>query len=165
MSNHKTILIACSFFIVLASTPELMHAEEFPLSAKGCQATITRLEGVNSSKALAVGEVKRENAQEYCDRDPGGVTTQYGGKLTQEQCIQKVLQEEKGKLYSVSADCPRKTITTVDGRIFTAVGKDSSGEYIWRNNQTGQVLEASNASGAPVLNSQFRLLCPAYTKR
>jgi hypothetical protein len=141
-------------------------ADELPISSKGWQATIIRLEGKNTSKALAVGEVKYDNAKEYCDRDPGGETKQYGGKLTKEQCIQKVLREEKGKLYSVSADCPRRTLTN-DFGTFTLMGQSSKMGFrqnVWRNNVTGEILDGSNASGAPVIDEQFKLLCPAFVR-
>jgi hypothetical protein len=113
---------------------------------------------------LAVGKVTRKNAKEFCERDPGSETIKYGGILTEDQFIQKVLREEKGKLYSAYADCPRKTITTSWGETFTAVGKDQFGEYIWRNLRTGEVLDGSNASGAPVVGVQYKMLCPAFCK-
>jgi len=150
-----------------AILPGLAMAEELSLSSKGWQSTVVKIEGVNTSKALAVGEVKQPDAAEYCERDPGGMTKRYGGKLTKEQCIEQILREEKGKLYSASADCPRKTILTEFGS-FTLVGIDYSAgfpDFKWRDNQSGKILDGSNASGAPVVESQFKLLCPAFIKR
>jgi hypothetical protein len=166
MKIINPLFVAISFFIVLTFSHQSAKAEDFPLSIKGWQATIIRLEGKNTSKALAVGEVKYQNAKEYCDRDPGGETKQYGGKLTKEQCIQKVLKEDKGKLYSVSADCPRRTLTN-DFGTFTLMGQSSDmgiRQNVWRNNITGEILDGSNASGAPVIDEQFKLLCPAFVK-
>ena len=166
MKTDRARLLSHTLFFglvaVLAGRGQLATAAEFPLPSKGWQATVVKLEGVNSSNALAVGEVKRENAEEYCERDPGGETRQYGGKLTKEQCVQKVLTQEKGKLYSARADCPRKTIKTSWDETFTAIGKDSFGNYRWRNIYSGKALDGSNASGAPVVEGQFNLLCPAY---
>lgn len=162
MKKIKTIFPTFIIFLIMTCNSKMINAEELPLSTHGYQATIIKLEGITSSKALAVGEVKQENAKESCERDAGGDTIQYGGKLTIEQCIQEVLKNEKGKLYSISADCPRKTITAttvVDRETFTAIGKDSFGYYIWRENRHGNILDGSSASGAPILGAQFQLLC------
>jgi hypothetical protein len=161
----KQMSIILSFgFLFLFCNNHVINADEFPLSSKGCQATVTRIEGQNTSKALAVGKVTPENANEYCERDPGGETIKYGGKLTKDQCIQKVLKEEKGKLYSASADCPRKTITTSWGETYSVAGRDQFGQYAWRNVRTGEILNGSNASGAPIVGEQFKMLCPAFSK-
>ena len=91
MKTDRARLLSRTLFfglvVALTCRGQLATAAEFPLSSKGWQATVVKLEGVNVSKALAVGEVKRENAEEYCERDPGGETIQYGGKLSKEQCV------------------------------------------------------------------------------
>ena len=166
MTIQKFFLLGVGFVVVLLIGQPSAWAEDFPLSIKGWQATLIRLEGVNTSKALAVGQVRYQNAKEYCERDPGGITTRYGGKLSQEQCIQDVLRQEQGKLYSVSADCPRKILLSHIGS-FTLLGQSSEQGFkhnLWRNNVTGQILDGSNASGAPLLDAQFQLLCPAFMK-
>ena len=166
MKTSNPLLVVISFFLVLLSSHQLARAADFPLSIKGWQATIIRLEGLNTSKALAVGQVRYQNAKEYCERDPGGETIKYGGKLTKGQCIQEVLRKEHGNLYSASADCPRKTLLSHIGS-FTLVGQSSDLGYpqnLWRNNFTGEILDGSNASGAPLLDAQFELLCPAFAK-
>ncbi len=155
------LILGLAVFLVFSGKPAT--AEEFPLSAKAWQATVVQIEGQNSSRALAVGEVQRNNAEEYCERDPGGITKQYGGKLTKEQCVQNVLGKEKGKRYAASADCPRKTIKTSWDETFVAIGKDSFGQHKWQNVYTGKILDGSNASGAPVVEGQFKMLCPAYS--
>jgi hypothetical protein len=169
MNSKKCILTVVGFFIVLliSQSPISVRAEDFFLSIKGWQATLIRLEGVNTSKALAVGQVRYQNAKEYCERDPGGITKRYGGRLTNEQCIQEVLRQEQGKLYSASADCPRKILLSHIGS-FTLIGQTNESGFrqnLWRNNVTGQILDGSNASGAPLLDSQFQLLCPAFMNR
>jgi hypothetical protein len=162
MKTATTLILVVGLVVFLACSGKSVMAEEFPLAVKAWEATVVHIEGRNSSKALAVGEVKRSNAEEYCERDPGGITKQYGGKLTKEQCVQRLLSKEKGKRYSASADCPRKAIKTSWDETFTAIGKDSLGNYIWQNVHTGKVLDGSNASGAPVVQGQFKMLCPAY---
>jgi hypothetical protein len=164
MKSITTIILSIGFLIFMIGSQKSAGAAEFPLSSKGWQVTVTKMEGQNTSKALAIGKVTPENAKEYCERDPGGETKEYGGKLTKDQCVEKVLKGEKGKLYSASADCPRKTIKTSWGGTFTVVGMDQFGQYIWRNIRTGEVLDGSNASGAPIVGEQFKMLCPAFSK-
>jgi hypothetical protein len=166
MSTPKFLLLGIGFFVLLLIGPPSARAEDFPLSIKSWQATVIRLEGVNTSKALAVGQVRYPNAKEYCERDPGGITTRYDGKLSQEQCIQDVLRQEQSKLYSASADCSRKVLLSHIGS-FTLLGQSDQGfkHNVWRHNVTGQVLDGSNASGAPLLDAQFQLLCPAFINR
>ena len=67
-------------------------AGDFPLaSCKGWNGTIVESSGVNSQSAVIRGIVTKADVQEYCERDPGGVTKQYGGKLTAGQCVSQVL--------------------------------------------------------------------------
>lgn len=89
------------------------------MSSKGYAATVTHIENVNGSNALAVGQVMSPNADEYCNRDPGGNTKKHGGKLTFQQRVNKVLKEEKGKKVSETADCLRKTVTVEFGGTYT----------------------------------------------
>ena len=99
MKINTARVLFLGLLVFLGFDGKAAMAEEFPLSSKGWQATVVQIEGVNSSKALAVGEVKRNNAEEYCERDPGGITQQYGGKLTKGQCVQQVMAKEQGKRY------------------------------------------------------------------
>lgn len=98
-------------------------AGEFPLSTKGYQATITKITGQNTDHAIALGQVMRPNAEEYCNRDPGGITKQYGGQLTIAQCIEGILTYEKDKKVSATADCPRKKVTAEWGGSYVIVSK------------------------------------------
>jgi hypothetical protein len=146
MKTDTARILVLSLLVCLAFSCKPALSEEFPLSVKAWQATLVQLDGANSSKALAVGEVKRNNVEEYCKRDPSGITKQYGGKLSKEQCVQRVLTQEKGKRYAASADCLRKTIKTSWDETFVAVGKDSFGQHLWQNVYTGKVLDGSNTS-------------------
>jgi hypothetical protein len=137
----------------------IANAKDFPLVSKMWGATIIKIEGINTSKAMAVGEVKYQNAKEYCDRDPGGETKQYGGKLTKEQCIQKVLREEEGKIHYLSADCKTRTLANDFGS-FTLIGQTSDNVNIWRDNTSGKILEPCSANNTDVIDAQFKLLCP-----
>ncbi len=165
-SRRFTLCIISSFLtmaLTVGLNSNLANAEEFPISSKGWQAAVTSIEGVNTSTAMAIGEVKRGNAAEYCERDPGSITRKHGGKLTKTKCIEQVLRDEKGKSYSAFADCPKKTIMS-DNRSYTLIGTEPGAfpEFKWRDNQSGKILDGSNASGAPIIEGQFRLLCPNF---
>jgi hypothetical protein len=165
MKTAKALMLSICLFALFASSQRPAIADEFLLSEKAYQATIVKIEGINSSKALAVGEVRRDNAKEYCDRDPGGTTKQYGGKLTKEQCVAQLLKAEQGGRYWASADCPRRTISISHLGTFTLVGqsfKDGLPEYKWRNTKSGEILDGSAPSGALLVEAHFRKLCPAY---
>jgi hypothetical protein len=139
------------------------NSEELYLSIKGCQGTIVKIKGLNSSNASVIAEVKRTNAEEYCERDPGGTTKEFGGKLTKEECIKKVLDEEKSNLYSANADCKKKSIAISHLGKFTMVShslKDGNIEYVWRNEESGELVDYP--SGSSIIGSQFETLCPAF---
>jgi hypothetical protein len=166
MKNYKSLFVGISFFVMLLVSQPTAAAEDFPLSIKGWQATVIRLEGVNTSRAMAAGQVRKRNAEEYCDREAEWSKNKSGRKISKERCIRDVLRKERGKFYSISADCPGKLLRSNIGS-FTLTGQSSENgltQNIWRNNGTGEVLDGSNASGAPLLDAQFELLCPAFVK-
>ena len=51
MKIYKYLLLDVVFFLVLLIVQPSIAAEDFPLSIKGWQATVIRLEGVNTSKS------------------------------------------------------------------------------------------------------------------
>jgi hypothetical protein len=81
-----------------------------------------------------------------------------------------VLKQEKGKLVSASADCPRKTITPSFGGEFlliaSALDEDGNPETKWRNNNTKEIISNAErlAAGGWTVYAQFRMLCPAFFK-
>ena len=166
MKNYKSLFVSISFFVMLLVCQTAAGEEDFPLSIKGWQATVIRLEGVNTSRALAVGQVRKRNAEEYCDREAEWLKDKSGRKFSKERCIRDVLRKERGKFYSISADCLAKLLRSHIGS-FTLTGQSSENgvtQNLWRNNVTGTMLDGSNASGAPLLDAQFELLCPAFVK-
>jgi hypothetical protein len=77
------------------------------------------------------------------------------------------MEGESDKHYSASADCPNKTVSSDVGS-FMLLGKtinDGIAEYTWRDNQTREILDGSSASGAPVVEAQFEMLCPATMRK
>jgi hypothetical protein len=156
-------LVGCLAFFSTAS----VYSVDFPLSSKGYAATVIQIKNIDSNNAFAIGQVMRPNAEEYCNRDPGGETKKYGGKLTIQQCFNKVLKEESGKKVSATADCLRKKVTVDWGGTYVMKNKlwnDTYWDYTWADDASGTVLDGSSASGVPVIEETFRMLCPAFIK-
>jgi hypothetical protein len=131
-------------------------AGDYPLaSCKGWNGTVTEKSGVNSENAMIKGIVTKADIQEYCERDPGGMTKKYGGKLTEEQCVAQV-QGEVGRVELASAaNCGAGTMVFRDGsRPPRAI-----------RFPLGPNADTSCASGAPPLIEQFKLLCPVSARR
>ena len=166
METVTRLFVAVGLLFVVFSNQPVWGAEDFPLSIKGWQATVIKLQGVNTSRATAVGQVRKRNAEEYCDREAEWSQDKKGRKFSKERCIQKILRQERGKFYSISADCPGKILWSHIGS-FTLTGEGSepgSGQNLWRNNNTGEVLGGSTPGVSPLLDAQFELLCPALVK-
>jgi hypothetical protein len=72
--------------IVSVASPTVTPAAaagDFPVaSCKTWNGTVVELSGINTSTAIMRGIITRADIQEYCERDPGGETKAYGGKLT-----------------------------------------------------------------------------------
>lgn len=153
-------------FSVLATVPA-SNASTFPTSSKGIQATIVAVSGIDTDNAIAIGQVQNSNLREYCSRDSGGITTKYGGKLSFDQCVAKFTSEVGGKKFSSSANCYRKTIQTHSGPTYKLVSTDMSYGYplyVWRDVSSGNILDGSSASGAPVVDLTYEMLCPAFAR-
>jgi Domain of unknown function (DUF4431) len=139
----------------------------FPLvSCEGVDGTITELVGVNTAQARIRGVVTAADFEAYCDRDPEHVTMAHGGKLTRPQCTERAkLGMGRGPaVMTVTADCEQGLIRIGSDREYqlrqTKGGADGDVEFAWREIRTGQILDASCGSRAPLLSKQFRLLCP-----
>jgi hypothetical protein len=159
----RPILYFSLCFALILSSANVVQAKEFFLSTKGYSAVIVKISSQNTEDASMVGVVEKSGAKEYCVRDPGGITKQYGGKLTVSQCVDQVMRRESGKLYSANANCVKKTITS-DVGTNKLVKYDEDGNPIWYDLVDGVVLDGSSASGAPVLTEQFRTMCPRFMK-
>ena len=166
MKIHRAAFLL-AFLFPMSSVNVAVHAggNRFPVSSKGVQATIVATSGRDTSKALAIGQVQDANLREYCNRDPGGMTTRYGGSLSIAQCVKKMSREVGGKKYSASANCPAKTVSAHWGNTYKLVSKKymyGYWDYIWRDEHSLAVLDGSNASGAPTVTSTYEMLCPSF---
>lgn len=135
--------------------------EDFPLSAKSWSASLIELKGVNTAQASAIGKVTRLNASEYCTRDPDGETD--GSQPSINQCVERLLGQQQDKLYSITANCIDKTITTShQGSFhFTGVFENSEGFPVspWQHDTTAELADGVDGDLPDV---QFAVVCPAF---
>jgi hypothetical protein len=143
------------------------QAGSFPLaSCEGWNATITELIGVNTAQARVRGVVTAADIRDYCARDREHVTIRRGGKLTEQQCMERSRASigRRPAVTAVTADCEQGLIGIGSEREYQLVQRkgetDNDIEFAWREIRTGQTLDGSCASRAPLLSQQFRLLCP-----
>lgn len=145
--------------LVLAATlgvPLAAHAAgDFPLaSCKGWNGTVVDLSDRDTAKAGMDGIVTKMDLREYCERDPGGETVQYGGKLTVPQCVERHWKDERRTKLSATANCRTGALSmTMGERVARArfpLDPDS---------------DTSCASGMPPLIEQFKALCPRAAAR
>ncbi|KAB7781897.1 hypothetical protein [Methylorubrum populi] len=101
------------------------------------------------------GIITKADLQEYCERDPGGETKRYGGKLTKSQCVENHLRTEGRSTMTAEANCRTGTVSYHYG--------DSQGARA--RFPLGADADTSCASGMPPLIEQFKMLCPAASKR
>lgn len=131
-------------------------AGDFPLaSCKGWNGTVVERDGIDTARATMRGVITKADLQEYCERDPGGETKEYGGKLTTAQCVANYLRSEGQATMTAEANCRAGTVSyrygdRQGGKARFPLGRDA---------------DTSCASGMPPLVEQFKLLCPAAAKR
>ncbi len=127
----------------------------FPTGSKGEQATLSQIDGVDTDRASAEGRFTQGDLQEYCERDPGGMTIQHGGKLTIGQCIQEVGANRRHRTLKSSANCKAKHVTLWDGT-WRFLKYEEFG-ITWLDPK-GAVTEPY--AGTVAAEAQFQLLCP-----
>lgn len=117
--------------------------------------TIIEKTGVNTDKAMIKGIVTRADIEEYCERDPGGMTKKTGGKLTLRQCVEQEYRDQKEFVLETTASCPLKTLRfRINGKLISSIKFPLSLDA-----------DTSCASGVPPLIMQFVILCPVAAKR
>jgi uncharacterized protein len=126
----------------------------FPTSAKEEQATLIQIYGVDTDHASATGRITSADFLEYCERDPGGLTIQYGGKLIVKQCVRQEQATVRQRTFVSRADCNAKQVILWDGA-WQLLSYD--GGITWKNPK-GEIEEPWNGTAAA--EGQFQLLCP-----
>src|SRR5690606_23114516 len=99
-------------------------------------ATVTSLEGVNSTAATMTGAVTRADVDEYCERTDGG---DYGSKSA---CVAEVLKLDGGKTYVTTANCPAGTLSSSWGANFT-LASDGVSRAFWVDQNGDEVSECA----------------------
>ena len=138
------------------SIPAVAYSQELILSSKSYQADVLEKQGINSINAKATGKVKSKNAAEACNRWRAASLT---------ECISRIIKDEKGKNYSIAADCPALKITSHWGERFRLSSSWNDGTIRIQSLDDGRVLDGSEASGWHIVRAQFMLLCPAYLNK
>lgn len=137
------------------SAGSALAAGDFPVaSCKSWNGTVVERSGTDSSAAMMKGIVTKADVQEYCERDPGGETQQYEGKLTTAQCVRKYQRQEARSELTASANCRTGTVR------FRYGSRVSSARF-----PLGPEADTSCASGMPPLIAQFKMLCPSAARR
>lgn len=148
--------IIITFAACMIAFPAIATAENFPLaSCSGWDATLVTRTGINTKRATITGVVTQANIEEYCERDPGAETLQYGGKLTLDQCVEGYLRKLKKQVFRATANCVNRTITFYPNR----------GKPVGVALPLADGRDSSCASGMPPILRQYSLLCPISAKR
>ena len=150
--RRTTLAIATLAFTTLP----VWAAGDFPLaSCKGWNGTVVERDGIDTTHATMRGIVTKADLQEYCERDPGGETKQFGGKLTTAQCVVNYLRSEGRATMAAEANCRAGTVSYRYGDRQAAKARFP----------LGADGDTSCASGNPPMIEQFKMLCPAAAKR
>jgi hypothetical protein len=121
-------------------------------SCAGWNGTVQEIFGKDTREARMSGLVTEPDIVEYCERDPGGSTIQWGGTKTIGECVEGLSGEINVRLRS-TANCETGSL-----RFFYGSGAE-------RNMRLPLPENRSCASGLPPLIEQFRTLCPRSSER
>ena len=96
---------------VALPVPNAWAAGDFPIaSCKSWNGTIVERNAIDTPSANMRGIITKADLQ-YCERDPGGETRAYGGRLTTAECVAKYMREESRAQVFSRANCRTGTIT------------------------------------------------------
>jgi hypothetical protein len=151
----RSIVVVLAVLVFLSSSTAFA-AGDFPVaSCKSWNGTVVERSGADSAAATMKGTITKADVQEYCERDPGGETKKFNGKLTTEQCAEKYYAEQGTTTLSASANCNTGTIEFRYG----------TRQPIRAQFPLGRGADSSCASGIPPLLNQFKMLCPRAAAR
>jgi len=149
-AEYKVLILAVGLCLCL-TTPSLAFGDFPHSSCKTWNGTVVAMSGIDTSHARMSGIITRADVKEYCDRDPGEETVQYGaGKLTIAQCVARYFRKLQHVKLLARADCARATVEFHDG------------DRVVRLQLPAE--DTSCGSGHAPLLEQFRKLCPARAK-
>ena len=150
MKRECKIWIPAVAFSICLATPSSASGDFPRASCKTWNGTVAAISGIDTRNARMTGMITRADVQEYCDRDAGGETVQYGGKLTIAQCVARYYRKLRRVKLLARADCARATVEFHDG------------DRVERLQLPAE--DASCASGGVPLVQQFIKLCPTRAR-
>lgn len=135
---------------VPSANPELLAFGQ----KAGMEVTVVSKQGLGTDHALIRGVLTAANSKNYC----------VGYELDNSQsCVDRFLRETHLS-ESIKANCGTGIFTTFYGEHLQFIGKNSNPEimadYAIRNEENGQILDGSAASGLDYDLEQFSALCP-----
>ena len=145
----KVRYLAVALSLCLAS-PSLAFGDFPHASCKTWNGTVVAISGVDTSNARMSGIITLADVQEYCDRDAGGETRRYGGRLTTAQCVSRYFRKLRHVKLVALADCARATLEFHDGDRVERLQFPTK--------------DTSCGSGHSPLISQFNKLCPTRAR-
>lgn len=158
--NRRSMMVAgAPLALVVATSAAMANEVAVPFTSKLWQLRVVALTNPGTVNAVLTAQISSEGAREYCDRDPGGETIQYGGRLTKRQCVQQLLAKEGRKILTFRANCPQRLIFDGD-RWYRQMPRNRAGEMHWQDGHSRRVLDSSGASNHGAHNEQLKMLCP-----
>ena len=157
---RRSFVIALALLVTAAAASAEMTVE-FAYKLWGLR--VISLQNPGTANAVLKARLSAPDAQEYCDRDPGGETIEPGGpttgKITKKECVKRLLATEGKKTHIFKANCPKRMIWDGSGW-YQQLPPNADGEMVWQDVRTGEVLAEGGASNHLAHNDQLQMLCP-----
>jgi hypothetical protein len=152
------------------ATPPAQKAESLSLCGKCQTPTIFSKSGIGTAHAVAKARVTYQDAKGYC-----GQWSMEDHPDCDKQA-KETLQEEKGKIYTATADCVHGKLTDANGENFIYAGlwpktgnrfQDQylAGKTRWRwgpgsDGDTGKIVDENGPTNAFMVSATAEILCP-----
>ena len=147
-----------------ASAPK-QKAEWLPLCGKCLTPTIFTKSGIGTAHAVAEARVTYLDAVDHCEQ------WSMEDHPNCDKEAKETLKDEKGKVYTATANCVHGKLTIADGENFVYAGlwpntdKYLAGKTRWRwgpgsYEDTGKIVGWNGPTRAPMVAATAKLLCP-----
>lgn len=164
----RSLRMVGAFCAGLSLVPGWAFGEEFPATTAGYPATLFRIAGMNTARARAYGEVRRENAESHCRNTVKPDGEQKDVNLRIALCTEDILTVERGRVRTITADCPKKSLTTAAAEQFSLTFRVTDGgslERLWRRAKARGTADGEVRGGdAAMVDALFRALCPSFVQ-
>ena len=151
--------IALAFAFVVMSTGKHAAAEEILYGSRaGMAVTVTEKSGIGTAKAVIKVKHLPQNAKAFC------VEYELDNSM---ECVRRTMNAVKTR-GKVTANCVKRAWIDVHGNKYSFHGVNFTSElgleYIIKEDNTGNVLDGSMASGYFLELDTFQALCPGIAK-